>query len=227
MESQNTNSTEKVPVWPDLVYRETIAILIAMLGLGIISMLIDAPLESIADPSFSTNPSKAPWYFLGLQELMVYFSPWVAGVAIPTLVVVALMSLPYLDLKAKNKGIVSFPWGQAIRLTFTAGLILWIILTLIGMAFRGPNWDWQFPFIAAGFNEKQGQAVGDLGWVYPISIFIFLILAFLLRRKKIDDEINRFGFIRLVFVYFTAAAIFLIIFKVIIYIAKDLFLKFG
>jgi hypothetical protein len=227
MDTQDTNSTDKIPVWPDLVYREAIAVLIAMLGLGIISMLIDAPLESIADPSFSTNPSKAPWYFLGLQELLVYFSPWVAGVAIPTLMVVALMLLPYLDIKVKNKRTEHFPWGQAIRFTFTAGLVLWIILTLIGMELRGSNWDWRWPFSTAISSNVQGQGVGDLGWIYPLTIFIFLISAFLLRRKKIDSEINNFGFMRLFFAYFTAAVMFLIIVNVIIHIVVDLLLKFG
>ena len=85
------NKKERVQVWPHLVIRETIAAIIAVILLIGLSMLVDAPLEEIADPSFSMNPSKAPWYFLGLQELLVYFTPWVAGVIIPVFVIIGLM----------------------------------------------------------------------------------------------------------------------------------------
>lgn len=225
MKAQNINDTDKISVWPDLVYREVLAVLISMLGLGIISMLIDAPLESIADPSFSTNPSKAPWYFLGLQELLVYFSPWVAGVAIPTLIIIALMVLPYLDKNIPQNGFQNFPWETAIKITFSAGLVLWILLTVIGMELRGPNWDWQFPLISVVSNDSSG--VGDISWVYPLSIFVFLMGAFLIRRKKIDREIANFGFLRLIIAYCTAGTLFLVTIKVLLYIVMDLYLRFG
>ncbi|MBT4287793.1 MAG: hypothetical protein HOD92_10685 [Deltaproteobacteria bacterium] len=225
METLKSNNSEKVPVWPDLVYREFLAVLIAMLGLGIISMLFNAPLESVADPSFSTNPSKAPWYFLGLQELLVYFSPWVAGIAIPTLIILALMILPYLDKKTDRNGSAVFLWSFAISATFTLGLVLWVVLTLIGMEFRGPNWDWQLPFMTISGNEAPG--ITDLTWVYPLTIFIFLISAFLIRRRKIDQEIIQFGWFRLFIAYFTAGTLFLVTIKVTVYIVMDLFLKFG
>ena len=93
-----SNGKERVPVWPDLVLRETIATLIAVILLMALSVYIDAPLEEIADPSFSMNPSKAPWYFLGLQELLVYFTPWIAGVAIPVIIITGLMAIPYIDV---------------------------------------------------------------------------------------------------------------------------------
>ncbi len=97
------NKKEWVQVWPDLVLRETIATLIAVILLIGLSMLVDAPLEEIADPSFSMNPSKAPWYFLGLQELLVYFTPWIAGVAIPVFVIIGLMAIPYIDVGRQEK----------------------------------------------------------------------------------------------------------------------------
>jgi len=137
---------EKVRVWPELVLRETIATLAALILLMLLAMLVAAPLEELADPSFSMNPSKAPWYFLGLQELLVYFPPWIAGVAIPLAVVLALMAIPYLDTPAAPAPQrVRFPNGGRIRLLFSTGMGLWLLLTVIGLFFRGPNWDWQWP----------------------------------------------------------------------------------
>ncbi|MFQ6674316.1 MAG: hypothetical protein ACE5GH_05985, partial [Fidelibacterota bacterium] len=92
---------DKVLVWPDLVYVEFIALILVMSLLLIWSIGLKAPLEGPANPSDSPNPSKAPWYFLGLQEMLVYFDPWLAGVIFPTLIILGLMAIPYIDI---NKG---------------------------------------------------------------------------------------------------------------------------
>ncbi|SVC57215.1 uncharacterized protein METZ01_LOCUS310069, partial [marine metagenome] len=89
---------DKVLVWPDLVYIELIALIIFMVGLIIWSILIGAPLEEPANPAATPNPSKAPWYFLGLQEMLVYFDPWIAGIIFPIFIIVGMMAIPYMDI---------------------------------------------------------------------------------------------------------------------------------
>ena len=98
----------EVFVFPDLVYIEMLALLAATAGLILWSILQDAPLRAVADPNVTENPAKAPWYFVGLQELLVYFDPWIAGVAVPTIIVVGLILLPYLDTNRAGTGKYSF-----------------------------------------------------------------------------------------------------------------------
>jgi hypothetical protein len=180
-----SGKTEKVRVWPEMVLRETIAILVAMILLLLTAMFIQAPLEEIADPSFSMNPSKAPWYFLGLQEMLVYFSPWVAGVAIPLVVVLALMAIPYLDLGRKTATGVVFLYSKGIRIAFSAGLFLWVFLTVIGLFFRGPNWALQWP---DGTPLGGEPAVLSLDWLIPLVVGIYLLRLYLGRKKEVLPE---------------------------------------
>jgi menaquinol-cytochrome c reductase cytochrome b/c subunit len=84
-----------VMTFPHLIVREIILFQLVVIGLSLVAIFFDAPLESIANPVETPNPAKAPWYFLGLQELLHYFSPIVAGVLLPTLVVIALLVIPY------------------------------------------------------------------------------------------------------------------------------------
>ena len=93
---------DSVLVWPDLVYIELICMVALMAVLLAWSILLKAPLEEPASTVQTPNPSKAPWYFLGLQELLVYFDPWMAGVVIPVLIIVGLMAIPYLDVNARG-----------------------------------------------------------------------------------------------------------------------------
>lgn len=166
-----TDEKERVRVWPDLVLRETIAALAAIILLLTVSIFFNAPLEKIADPSFSMNPSKAPWYFLGLQELLVYFTPWIAGVAIPVIVIVGLMAIPYVDTgKRDTEGHVVFLQEKRTGRLFTAGLCLWIVLTVIGLYFRGPNWSWQWP---GGQAIASGQGAIRLTWLVPAVVFLY------------------------------------------------------
>ncbi len=225
MVSDRREISKKVSVWPNLVYREIIAAMVAMLALGLVSMVVDAPLEGVADPSFSINPSKAPWYFLGLQELLVYFSPWVAGVAVPSAVLFALMAVPYLDIDPRTKNNQVFPWGRAVQIAFSVGFVFWISLTVIGVLLRGPNWAWTWPFNHAVVAEKA--PVGDLSWIHPLSLFVFMVFALLWRRKQFDREIREFGIVRTALSYFTAGTMFLVTIKVVVHIGWDLFSKMG
>ena len=91
--------------YPEGLFRAAVAIEILAIVLVMISLIWDAPLEQLADPMHTPNPAKAPWYFLGLQELLHYFPPFVAGVLIPTMVVVALIVIPYFNINIESEGV--------------------------------------------------------------------------------------------------------------------------
>jgi hypothetical protein len=111
------------------------------------SMALQAPLEQPANPSSSPNPSKAPWYFLGLQEMLVYFDPWLAGVVFPGLIIVGLMAIPYIDTNPKGNGYFTLKERRWEITTFLFGfLILWILLVILGTFLRGPNWNFFGPY---------------------------------------------------------------------------------
>ncbi|HUE24619.1 MAG TPA: hypothetical protein VMQ86_23245 [Bryobacteraceae bacterium] len=94
-----------VMTYPEALLRAAVAIEILAIALVIVSLIWDAPLEQLADPMHTPNPAKAPWYFLGLQELLHYFPPFVAGVLIPTMVVLALIVIPYFDINIESEGV--------------------------------------------------------------------------------------------------------------------------
>jgi hypothetical protein len=186
---------------PNLIVREVIAFEILVIVLAVISLLFNAPLEWIANPEHTPNPAKAPWYFLGLQELLHYFPPIVAGVILPALVVVALIVIPYFSVNLKQEGL----WKQSKQPTLTVillsvgilsavlllysvyvmlmptllitgimlipyfsskekGIVGWlatrplswwvmtwfvtmvVVLTIVGILFRGPEWTWTWPW---------------------------------------------------------------------------------
>jgi len=144
---EKEESEEKVMVFPYLIYIEFVVALLYAAGLVFWSLLIKAPLEDPANPALSPNPSKAPWYFLGLQEMLVYFDPWLAGVLFPTIIIVGLCAIPYIDNDPKTSGFYCFRqrrWGIT---AFLGGFwLLWIVLILMGTFLRGPNWNFFGPF---------------------------------------------------------------------------------
>ena len=94
---------DKIHTWPHLVRMEFLVALFVIAALTLWAMMVDAPLEEPANPTRTPNPSKAPWYFLCLQEMLVYFDPWHAGVVLPTLIIVGLMIIPYIDINPKDE----------------------------------------------------------------------------------------------------------------------------
>ena len=136
---------EEVFTWPNLVFRELLLFLATMAIVLVLALCWNAPLEEIANPVHPPNPAKAPWYFLGLQELVSYSALW-GGVIVPALIVFALMLLPYLDRKRAGVG-VWFASERKVALTlFSVCLAAAVVLTVIGTFFRGPNWSWQIPW---------------------------------------------------------------------------------
>lgn len=132
-------------VWPYLVRVEFLAAVIVTVILFVWSITLNAPLEEPANPNLTMNPSKAPWYFLGLQEMLVYFDPWIAGVVMPGLLVVGLMVFPYVDSNPLGNGYYSWKQRKFAVGMFLWGWFMWIILIIIGTFIRGPGWIWFWP----------------------------------------------------------------------------------
>lgn len=133
---------EKVLVWPDLVYTELICMVVLTAILVAWGILLQAPLEEPASSVRTPNPSKAPWYFLGLQEMLVYYDPWLAGVVFPSLIIVGLMAIPYIDFNKKGNGYYSFKERSFAVCVFMFGFLpLWIAMIILGTFLRGPNWN--------------------------------------------------------------------------------------
>jgi menaquinol-cytochrome c reductase cytochrome b/c subunit len=133
---------DTVMVWPHLLVRHAVAAMATILVVMVIAVLFDAPLRNVANPQVTPNPEKAPWYFAALQELLSMFHPLVAGVLIPGAIVIGLMALPFIDRSNFIK-----PRNRKVAVTsFTTFMVIWIVLTLIGFMFRGPNWGWVWPW---------------------------------------------------------------------------------
>ncbi|MEN8262727.1 MAG: hypothetical protein ABFR82_04645 [Nitrospirota bacterium] len=136
---------KKAFVWPDLVVMEFLTAVALTIILLVWALLINAPLLEVANPGISENPSKAPWYFVGLQELLVYFDPWIAGVMIPATIIVALMLIPYLDGNPRGSGRYNFSLRKFAIINFNIGFLMWLVLIFIGYFLRGPNWQFYWP----------------------------------------------------------------------------------
>ncbi len=153
----------RVHTWPYLVRIELVVALIVMVVLTVWSILVDAPLEQLADPNRTPNPSKAPWYFVGLQELLVYFDAWIAGVVFPLLIIGGLSAIPYIDINKKGNGYYGFRERRFEIVTFLFGfLVLWVGLIIIGIFFRGPGWNWFWPW--DGWDTKVQVDSTTVNW---------------------------------------------------------------
>lgn len=211
-------SQESTWVWPDLVYIELIAMVIFTAALLIWSISVQAPIEEPASSTRSPNPAKAPWYFLGLQEMLVYFDPWLAGVVLPTVIVVGLMALPYIDTNRKGNGYFTFNERKFAISYFLFGfLALWTALIVMGTFLRGPNWNFFGPYeywdhfkleALVNVNLSEYVWVSWLGRPLPDNILIregpgiLAVLAYLLgvpgllAATLLRRQFREIGFIR-------------------------------
>ena len=140
---------DRVHTWPHFLLEEFLAMLILFAGMLVFSSIINAPLRELANPNLTPNPSKAPWYFLGLQELLRYFHPMVAGIVIPTFILVGLAAVPYVDRNPSVK-----PGDRKVAITMLTLLFMFgATLTIIGSFFRGPGYNWVWPWAQGVFFE--------------------------------------------------------------------------
>jgi hypothetical protein len=181
---------EKVWCWPNLVYIELFAIIAGTVFLVVWAIIFKAPLEEPANPTWAPNPAKAPWYFLGLQEMLVYFDPWMAGVVLPGVVVVGLIAIPYIDTNPKGNGYYTIKERPLAMWGFLFGwLCLWIYLIIVGTFLRGPNWTfygpfefWDFHKVVAEYNVNLSEFlwVKWLNTSMPNNMFIREFLGIIL-----------------------------------------------
>src|SRR5437868_5290316 len=214
---------EKVLVWPDLVYTELICMIAVTFILVIWAVLLKAPLEQPATSAKAPNPSKAPWYFLGLQEMLVYYDPWMAGVVLPTMILVGLIAIPYIDFNQKGNGYFTFAQRKFAISTFLFGfVVLWCSLIVLGTFLRGPNWNFFGPFEywdphkvlplnnvnlsdyfwlhLFGVTFEEGQGIGGIllresPGIILIALYLFALPP-LLAKTVLRDFFLRMGFIR-------------------------------
>ena len=218
--SEYNDPDDKVLVWPDLVYIEFIALILFTVFLVVWSILVAAPLEEPANPAATPNPSKAPWYFLGLQEMLVYYDPWIAGILLPLFCILGLMAIPYMDINKKGDGYYSFKERRVGIFIFMYGwIVLWLFLIVLGTFFRGPNWNFYGPFeywdahkVVALNNVNLSQYfwVKLLGTGLPdnillrevvgfimVGVYLF-ILPIILAKTWLKDMLEAYGPIRFV-----------------------------
>ncbi|MHC4696842.1 MAG: hypothetical protein ACYTFA_08880 [Planctomycetota bacterium] len=179
---REAGADDKVPAWPDLGYTELIAMALCTACLTVWAVVIRAPLQQPADPYTTPSLIKAPWYFVGAQEMHVYFDPWLAGVVFPALIVVGLLAIPYIDKNPRGNGYYTFKERPFAITTFMFGFcILWAALIVVGIFLRGPNWDYFGPYEywdpqrpAAFVDRTFGDMVSieGLGRAFPDNYLI-------------------------------------------------------
>ncbi|HEU0367752.1 MAG TPA: hypothetical protein VFR42_00995 [Candidatus Acidoferrum sp.] len=160
----------EVHVWPFLLRMEFLAAIIVTIILMVWSIGLNAPLEEPANPNLTMNPAKAPWYFLGLQEMLVYFDPWIAGVVMPTLIIFGLMVIPYIDTNPLGCGYYTWKQRKFAISTFLFGfVILWVSMIFIGTFIRGPGWQWFWPGQTWDHNRVIYEVNRDLPDLFGIN----------------------------------------------------------
>ncbi|HEX8651428.1 MAG TPA: hypothetical protein VF708_11360 [Pyrinomonadaceae bacterium] len=156
-------------VWPYLVRIEFLAAVIVTVILFVWSITLNAPLEEPANPNLTMNPSKAPWYFLGLQEMLVYFDPWIAGVVMPSIIMIGLMAFPYVDSNPLGNGYYTIKQRRFALAMYGWGWLMWILLIFIGTFIRGPGWIWFWPGQTWDHNAVVFDKNRDLHELFGIT----------------------------------------------------------
>ena len=167
---------DKIHTWPHLVRGEFLVTLFVLVAMTLWSLLVDAPLEEPANPARTPNPSKAPWYFLGLQEMLVYFDPWYAGVVLPTFIIIGLMVIPFIDINTKGNGYYTFKDRKWEIMTFILGFhILWVVTIIIGTFFRGPGWNLFWPW--QRWDPHKVVALTNVDLPYLVGLRDYWVMA--------------------------------------------------
>lgn len=162
---------EKVLVWPDLVYTELICMVALTALLLFWAIALQAPLEEPASAVKTPNPSKAPWYFLGLQEMLVYYDPWMAGVVLPSMIIFGLMAIPYIDFNKTGNGYYTIDQRKFAYVMFQFGfLVLWVTLIVMGTFLRGPNWNFFGPYEVWDTHKVEALNNVDLSEYFWVSL---------------------------------------------------------
>jgi len=218
---------DMVSSWPHLLIREAALFAACFAAMLALSVFAPPPLELEANAQHPPNPAKAPWYFLGLQEMLVYFDPWMAGVVLPTMIIVGLVALPYIDFNQKGNGYFTFTQRKFAVTTFLFGfVVLWVTLIVLGTFLRGPNWNFFGPYEYWDLHKLiplNNVNLSEIVWIQlfgktkPESILIreapgiilclayFTIMPYLMYRLFFKRYAEQAGMVR----YFTLAVLLL------------------
>ena len=157
IQKATSEPVDKVNTWPHLMLPEFISLMAMMAFLILLSAILQAPLLEEANPNITPNPAKAPWYFLGLQEALSYWDPQIAGVMIPLVIgLIGFAAIPYIDRNKENNP-SKRKYAIMMYTFFLAGAGT---LTIIGVLFRGPGWNWTYPWIDGIWFDDL------LDWIY-------------------------------------------------------------
>jgi hypothetical protein len=190
------------------------------------SIVLKAPLEPPATTAKAPNPSKAPWYFLGLQEMLVYYDPWIAGVLLPLMIIGGLIVIPYIDYNQKGNGYFTFAQRKFALSTFMFGfVVLWVVLIALGTFLRGPNWNFFGPFeywdphkvleltninLSTMFWKAFGDDASTIVWYKRELPGIIVVIAYLvLLPPLLAKTVMRKLFVRMGFLRFFTLVTFL------------------
>lgn len=230
-------AADTVHTWPYLVRVEYIAMIATILVLIVWSIGIDAPLEEQANATQTPNPSKAPWYFVGLQELLVYFDPWIAGVILPLFCIIGLIVIPYVDVNEKGNGYATLRERKFALAVFHFGFVgLWIALIILGLFFRGPGWNFFWPWqywdphkVVAITNVNLPYAIGVRGEVAALIVggltclgwYLMGVLYYLLMRRR-SPTLQKMGIVRYAIVAFLLLTMLAIPMKMLLRLAFNI-----
>ena len=188
---------DRVFTWPTLVVKEFLAAIFVTVGLLFYSYYVDAPVSELADPAHAENPAKAPWYFAGLQEQLVYFDPWYAGVVLPSIIVLGLILLPYLDNNPKGNGYFTFKERKFAIPVFVSGYVFWYLLIYVGTALRGPFWTFFWPWQEWSHSFPTPPPLHNLPLPLGIALLIgFYGVGFAIPVLDKSDFFRKLGIIR-------------------------------
>jgi hypothetical protein len=206
-----------LPVYPGLIFKELLATLACLLVLAWLGLVVEAPLDVPANPDFTPNPAKAPWYFLGFQEMLLYFDPWLAGVVIPFLIIVGLILIPLLDSDPRGAGEYSFRGRIYAALPFTTGLLFLALLTVMAAWFRGSNWDWYWPWQDWAMARPARLNFRSLpNWLGLSLVGIYYILGILLPFTFWRSPLEKWGRIRCSIYFFLVLTMVAVVIKVLL-----------
>jgi len=210
-------------VFPDLVFMEFLTAIALTIILIVWGLLVNAPLLEIASPTYSENPSKAPWYFVGLQELLVYFDPWIAGVMIPAIIILCLIVIPYIDINPRGSGEYALSVRRFAVINFIFGFLMWLILIFIGYFLRGPNWQLYLPWESwekvKGVEENLWNLDSEIGF---ISLTIYFGLGMIMPRLIKKDFYKRCGPVRYVIVMLSILLMYFVPIKIFLRLAFNI-----
>ncbi|TDI07474.1 MAG: cytochrome C [Acidobacteria bacterium] len=217
--------SQKLSVWPHLLRVEFLAAIIVTVILMVWSITLNAPLEEPANPNLTMNPAKAPWYFLGLQEMLVYFDPWIAGVVMPTFILLGLIIIPYVDTNPLGNGYYTFRQRKFAILTFLFGFfVLWLSMVFIGTFIRGPGWMWFWPGQTWDHHRLVFEVNRDLNEIFGIvnqpwvGLFgaaavglYFVVFGWLTHKLFVWNDFNRKIFQQMTLVQYLTLQTFLLV----------------